>query len=92
MDDNKTMLRAIINGQSAMKAELLSEIRNVDKKVDQVREDLHDVKVSLTKRIDMIGRQVANLEDDTPTRDEFDDLEIRTTKLEHITHPVCEPQ
>jgi len=40
MDHTKKMLQAIINGQSAMKAELLTEIRKVDKKVDSLKEDL----------------------------------------------------
>ncbi len=82
------MLRVIINGQSAMKSELIMKIDNVDKKVDKVREDLRDVEKNLTKRIDKIGLQVAKLEDDTPTIEEFDGLEKRVGKLEHTVASV----
>jgi hypothetical protein len=46
------------------------------------------VESNLTKRIDKIGPQVARLEDDTPTREEFDDLDNRVKKLEQITTSV----
>lgn len=82
MDDTKKMFRTIINGQSAMKSELLGEIKKVDKKVDGVREDLVGLEKRLTVRIDRIGLQVANLEDDTPTVEEFDSLEKRVSKVE----------
>ena len=88
MNDTKKMLRVIINGQSAMKSELIMKIDNVDKKVDKVREDLRDVEKNLTKRIDKIGLQVAKLEDDTPTIEEFDGLEKRVGKLEHTVASV----
>lgn len=38
MDDTKKMLRAIINGQSALKQELLEKIDIVNKKVDRLEE------------------------------------------------------
>ena len=95
MDDTKSMLRAIINGQSAMKSELLGEISKVDRKVDKldqkvdnVREDLRGLEVKLTKRIDKIGLQVASLEDDTPTREEVDDLDSRVKNLEQMATSV----
>ena len=93
MDDTKKMLRAIINGQSAMKSELLGEIQNVEKKlsaeIGNLKTDLGGLRretkegfEKLTRRIDKIGLQVARLEDDTPTRDEFDDVDSRLKKLE----------
>ena len=95
MDETKSMLRAIINGQSAMKQELLGEIRKVDdkvekldQKVDSLSEELKKVESNLTKRINKIGLQVARLEDDTPTREEFADLNSRVKKVEQITTSV----
>ena len=86
MDDIKKMLRAIINGQSAMKSELLGEIQKVDKKlssdIGSLRKETKEGFEKLTERVDKIGLQVANLEDDTPTRDEHDKLERRVGKLE----------
>lgn len=82
MDDTKKMLRVIINGQSSMKSELLVEIKKVDKKVDQVRVDLKNLEVNLTERMDKLGLQIANVEDDAPTWDDFDKLESRVKKVE----------
>ena len=86
MDDTKKMLRAIINGQSAMKSELVTKIDRLDekfsKKFDDLDKKINRVEKNLTQRIDKIGLQVAKLEDDTPTRDEFDGLEIRVKEVE----------
>ena len=89
MDDTKKMLQAIINGQSALKQELLSEIKkvdgkvnNLDSKVESLRAEMKQGFEKLTARVDKIGLQVARLEDDTPTRDEFDDVDSRLKKLE----------
>lgn len=89
MDDTKNMLQAIINGQSAMKEELLSKISSVDSKVGSLDEKVNkldkkvdNVEKNLTKRIDKLGLQIARLEDDAPTRDEFDGLEERVVQVE----------
>jgi len=95
MDDTKNMLRAIINGQSAMKEELLNRIDKLEHKVDGNHESLTkkidgvdlrltEVETNLTKRIDRIGLQLAKLEDDSPTREEFDDLGKRGRRLEQV--------
>ena len=93
MDETKKMLQAIINGQSAMKSELLGEIQKVEKKlsseIGDLKTDLGSLRKEtkerfekLTERVDKIGLQIARLEDDTPTRDEFDDANSRLKKLE----------
>ena len=89
MDDTKKMFQTIINGQSALKQELLSEIRKVDgklggleNKVDNLQSEMKQEFKKLTERVDKIGLQVAHLEDDAPTVDEFDDLVKRVKKLE----------
>src|SRR5688572_9058134 len=99
MDDTKNMLRAIINGQSAMKEELVGEIRKVNKKIEDVRSDLshkidtlseqlNAVETNLTRRVDKLGLQLAGLEDDAPTREEIDNLDNRVKKLEQMTSSV----
>ena len=84
-DDTQKMLRTIINGQSAFRQEVVSKIDNLGlkltKKIDEVSKDLKD----LTGRVDNIGKQLAYLEDDAPTRDEFSTLEKRVNKLERKT-------
>ena len=92
MNDTKKMLRAIINGQSAMKNELLGEVRKVDNKVTGLSEEVNTLRketrrgfIKVTKRIDKVGLQVARLEDDAPTIGEFDGLGKRVGKLEHKT-------
>ena len=84
---DKKMLQAIINGQSALKEELLSKINELDKKTTEGFKDVNnrmdDLEDRLTKRLDSIGKSVAYLEDDTPTREEHDELEGRVTKVEN---------
>lgn len=86
MDDVKQMFRKIINGQSSMKSELLTRIENLDKKlssrINGLEGDMKGMEKRLTSRIDKLGLQIANLEDDTPTIEEFDKLEKRVTKVE----------
>lgn len=82
MVDTQKMLQAIINGQSAIKQELSSKIDKVDQKVDRLGEKLDKVEKNLTGRIDKLGRQLAYLEDDTPNREEYDQLENRVDRLE----------
>jgi len=84
MDDTNKMLHAIINGQCAMKSELLSEIRNLDKKlstrIGHLESKMDAGFKNLTDRVDKIGLQVARLEDDTPTVEEFDKLKAKVDK------------
>lgn len=65
-----------------MKSEVLGEIRKVDKKVEDLREETRNGFKEVNKRIDKIGMQTASVEDDTPTIEEFDKLEKRVTKVE----------
>lgn len=89
MDDTQKMLRAIINGQTTLKQELLNEVKKVAQKVDEVDMEvkkvdkkLDKVERNLTGRMDKIGKQLAYLEDDAPTREEHYSLVGRVDKLE----------
>lgn len=86
MNDTQKMLQAIINGQSVFRQEVLSKIDKLDTKltgrIDGVEDRIDKVEKNLTQRLDKIGRQLAYLEDDTPTREEHDKLVGRVDKLE----------
>lgn len=94
MNNTQKMLQAIINGQSAIQQELLSKVDKVDQKVDRLGErvagldgKIDGVEKNLTQRLDKIGRQLAYLEEDTPTRDDFDDINLyvfSSCKVERI--------
>ncbi|OGM26895.1 hypothetical protein A2962_04495 [Candidatus Woesebacteria bacterium RIFCSPLOWO2_01_FULL_39_61] len=68
---------------------ILDKVSFLDRKVDngfkKVYRRFDKTEKNLTKRIDKIGLQIANLEDDSPTIEEFDGLEKRVTKLEKQT-------
>lgn len=82
VNDTNKILRAVLNGQSAMKSELLTKIGGLDKKIDGLDKKIDGVEERLTKRIDKIGLTLASLEDDAPTIEEFDNLEKRVAKVE----------
>src|SRR5438132_428092 len=95
VDNTQKMLRIIINGQSAFKQEFLGRIDKLDRrmfglegKMVSLDEKIDRVEKNLTKRLDKIGKQLAYLEDDTPTREEFDKLENRVVEIENKTPQV----
>lgn len=87
------MFQVLVNGQSALKGEILARIDKLEQKMDKKFEEVDKrfgkvdkrfdtLESNLTKRIDRIGKQVAFLEDDAPTREEHDKLVRRVTKIE----------
>ncbi len=85
IDDIEKMLRALINSVSGFKQEFLSFRKEVLQRFDETDEKMDGVEKRLTKRIDNIGKQLAYLEDDAPTREEFSKLEKRVDKVEKLT-------
>jgi hypothetical protein len=85
IDKTDKMLRAVINGQSSMKSDLLGEIGKVRLGVKVVDQKVDRLDKKLTKRIDKIGLQLASLEDDAPTIEEFNELEEKVTVLEQAS-------
>jgi hypothetical protein len=82
MTDMKQMLAAIINGQSALKQELIARIDQLDQKLSgEINDVKNEVQVN-TDRINNLGLQLAKLEDDAPTREEFDAMDQRIQKVE----------
>lgn len=68
---------------------ILDRVKSVDNKVDDVKKDINVVKEEaknteerLTERIDKLGIQLARLEDDAPTVEEFKDLKHEVTKIQ----------
>lgn len=86
MDDTQRMLQKIINGQSSLKQELLLKIDGLDKKLTLEINDLRKTTIEgfkrVNKRLDMQGKQLAFLDEDAPTSDEFRDLTKRVENLE----------
>ena len=76
------MLRAVVNGQSALKEELLGQINKLREETKGEFKKVRDEIRSNRERIDRLGSQLAYLEDDAPTREEFDSLEKRVEKVE----------
>lgn len=82
MDDVKKMLRAIINGQSAIKQDLQAEIKLLRGEMDEYRMDSKEEFEKVNRRLDKIGMQLAYLDDDASSREDMDALEKRVKKLE----------
>ncbi len=72
-----TMLQSIVSSIALMRQEMKDGFKKVNEKIDKV-----------DKRVDNLGKSLAYLEDDAPTRGEHTKLEKRVTKLEQITAPV----
>lgn len=92
MDTNEVlkMLRAIANGQSRLREDMDAGFEKVYKRIDQGENSLSNkidqFDKKLTTRIDKLGQSIAYLEDDTPTSQEFEELDERVVKLESGFH------
>ncbi len=83
---NDQLFRALVNSQSNMKSELLSEIKKIDQKLDKevvgLRQEMQKGFSDLTWRANMIGKQLNALDEDAPTGEDFNKLVKRVDKLE----------
>ena len=77
MTDTK-MLQAILDRQTAIS----EQVKKFEEKVDNGFKGVNKRFDATDKRIDILGLQLARLEDDAPTIEEFDNLEKRVSKLE----------
>jgi hypothetical protein len=74
-DKTHKMLQMVLDGQTLIR----KDVANLDKKLS---DSIGSVEKRLTKRMDKLGLQIANLEDDAPTIEEFDKLDKRVSKVE----------
>ena len=70
-NDVHKMLQMVLDGQSVIRKDMKGLGERLGEKIDKN-----------TQRIDRLGMQIANLEDDTPTIEEFEKLEKRVKKVE----------
>lgn len=61
---------------------VLDKVTNVEKKVNDGFKEANVKLVRLEERLDKLGLQIANLEDDSPTIEDLDNLEKRVSVLE----------
>lgn len=76
------MLQMVLNGQNSIKSDVFSIKKDIEKMEERINKKINTLEMRLAKRIDRIGLQAASLEDDTPTIEEFDNLEKRVEKIE----------
>lgn len=82
----KTMVRAIINGQSAMKEDILTKLgARITKVETQIKEHRKETKqgfIDINNRADLIGKQLNVLDEDAPTGEDFTNLVKRVDRLD----------
>ena len=61
---------------------ILNKVSSIEQQVTSLGQKVEDGFKVVNKRVDKIGLQLANLEDDAPTVEEFDVLEKRVRRLE----------
>ena len=92
MDDLKKMVLAVANSVSSFKSEIIAKIDESDKKTKEgfkkTNARISNLENKLTKRIDNLGLNLAELSDDAPTMEDFEKLEKRVSKVEHRTVSV----
>lgn len=82
-----TELNIYMSGSKLLQA-ILDKVSSVDKKVDKGFKIMNKRMDKTDKRIDKLGLQIARIEDDAPTIEEFDDLEKRVSTIEQHTTSV----
>ena len=91
MDEVKEMLKAVINGQHALRKEFSEKINKMRQEMNDKFDDVNKRFDKIDKRFDEVnerldkqGRQLAYLEDDAPTRKEHETLKKRVAKVENV--------
>lgn len=83
---NDQLFRALVNSQSAMKAELLAEISKhraeTQKGFKEVNKKMDNGFKEVNNRVDKLGHELFVLNEDAPTNEDFNKLVKRVDKLE----------
>lgn len=90
LTDIEKMLRAIANRQSSFSQEIvisnnqvLKELKKVEINLEKKIDKNHQTITKVNHRINYIGKSLAYLEDDAPTRKEHEHHEKRLKKIEN---------
>jgi polyhydroxyalkanoate synthesis regulator phasin len=62
---------------------ILNKVSSIDKKVDNGFKGVTEKFSETNERIDKLGLQLANLEDDAPTIEDFEKLEQKVVKIQN---------
>jgi len=82
LGEMKKMLRAVASTQSSLRQDILGTKKELREEIVELGMELKAVEKRLTERLNIQGSQLAYLEDDAPTSEEFGDLEKRVKKVE----------
>lgn len=80
---NDQLFKALVSSQSTMKSELLARINKLDVRVDKLENKMDKGFEDIKWRLDTLGKQLNELDEDAPTNQEFRKLENRVEKIEN---------
>ena len=89
MSDTK-ILQTLLDNQVSMQegiGMIENKVSSIENEIGRLANDIKRLEDKVDKvdsRIDKIGQQLAYLDDDAPTGEDFNKLEKRVTKLEHL--------
>jgi len=69
--NTEKIIKAVANGLSALRMEMLSGFKEVNKRIDDLGAETNKNNRKVNKRLDKIGLQLAYIEDDAPTREDL---------------------
>lgn len=81
-DLNTKMLQTLIDGQASIRSLINDKVGSLKKDIERLDIKIDNVEDRLTARIDKLGLQIAQLEDDAPTREELEVIDTRLKKVE----------
>lgn len=80
---NDQLFKALVSSQSTIKSELLSRINKLDVRIDKLENKMDKGFEDIKWRLDTLGKQLNELDEDAPTNQEFRKLEDRVEKIEN---------